>query len=154
MFFFSELDAYKGTKSHSSINNLNNHQSKNDGKMILNMKQKTTALLCNVNLTLTLINSAMFLFGLSVVFTHIAAYAESQGVSPSLGRALVSVLGGAGLAGRIGLSAMSNIPCTNTFGLYIAAVALTGNYSIGDKNSQNSRKVQMHVKQSVEIKCI
>ena len=91
-----------------------------------NIKQQTIDIICNPNMILTLINSWMFLFGLSVVFTHIAAYAESQGISPSLSRALVSVLGGAGLVGRIGLSGLSQIPCTNTFTLYIVAVALTG----------------------------
>ena len=91
-----------------------------------NIKKQTVDIICNPNMLLTLINSWMFLFGLSVVFTHIAAYAESQGSSPSLSRALVSVLGGAGLIGRIGLSGLSQIPCTNTFILYIVAVALTG----------------------------
>lgn len=91
-----------------------------------NIKQQTIDIICNPNMILTLINSWMFLFRLSVVFTHIAAYAESQGISPSLSRALVSVLGGAGLVGRIGLSGLSQIPCTNTFVLYIVSVALTG----------------------------
>ena len=45
-----------------------------------NIKQQTIDIICNPNMILTLINSWMFLFGLSVVFTHIAAYAESQGI--------------------------------------------------------------------------
>ena len=73
-----------------------------------------------------LLNSLLFLFGLSVVFTHIAAYAESQGISASLGRALVSVIGGGALIGKIGLGVLSQIPCTDTFVLYTVAVALTG----------------------------
>ena len=92
------------------------------------IKQQTIDIMCNPNMILTLINSWMFLFGLSVVFTHITAYAESQGTSPSLSRALVSVLGVAGLVGRIGLSGLGQITCTNTFALYIAAVALTGEF--------------------------
>ena len=91
-----------------------------------NIKQQTIDIICNPNMILTLINLWMFLFGLSVVFTHIAACAESQGIPPSLSRALVSVLGGAGLVGRIGLSGLSQLQCTNTFVLYIVAVALTG----------------------------
>ena len=61
-----------------------------------------------------------------MVFTHIAAYAESQGISTSLGRALVSVIGGGALIGKIGLGVLSQIPCTDTFVLYIVAVALRG----------------------------
>ena len=43
------------------------------------------------------------MFGLSVVFTHILSYVESEGVSPSLGTVLVSALGAANFAGRFGL---------------------------------------------------
>ena len=38
----------------------------------------------------------------------------------------MSILGGAGITGRLGLSTMSQMPWTNTFVIYIAAVSLTG----------------------------
>ena len=90
------------------------------------VRQQTSEILRDPRMLALLLNSLMFLFGLSVVFTHIAAYAESQGISASLGRALVSVIGGGALTGKIGLGILSQIPCTNTFVLYIVAVALTG----------------------------
>ena len=89
-------------------------------------KQQSLEILCNPCFILVLVNIFLFLFGCSVVFTHIIAFAESQGISSSLGRVLVSILGGAGIAGRLGLSTLSQMPCTNTFVIYIAAVSLTG----------------------------
>ena len=88
--------------------------------------QQSLEILRNPHFILLLVNILLFLFGCSVVFTHIIAFAESQGISPSLGRLLVSILGGAGIAGRVGLSGLSQLPCTNTIVLYCVAVALTG----------------------------
>ena len=90
------------------------------------VKQQYLEILCNPCFILVLVNIFLFLFGCSVVFTHIIAFAESQGISSSLGRVLVSILGGAGIAGRLGLSTLSLMPCTNTFVICIAAVSVTG----------------------------
>ena len=64
-------------------------------------KQQSLEILCNPCFILLLANIFLFLFGCSVVFTHIIAFAESQGISSSLGRVLVSILGGAGITGRL-----------------------------------------------------
>ena len=104
-----------------------NYRRRNTGRLQEeSIRLQSSEILRNSKMLALLLNSLLFLFGLSVVFTHIAAYAESQGISASLGRALVSVIGGGALIGKIGLGVLSQMPCTNTFVLYIVAVALTG----------------------------
>ena len=93
------------------------------------VKEKLKLLYTNVSFILLLISFSLFLFGTSVVFTHILPYAESESVSSSIGLLLVSVLGGAGLAGRIGLGAIAQLPRVNPIVLYIIAVLLCGMYS-------------------------
>ena len=70
----------------------------------------------------------MFLFGTSVVFTHILPYAESENVSSSIGLLLVSVLGAAALVGKIGLGAIAQLPPVSPIVLYIITVFLCGMY--------------------------
>ena len=90
------------------------------------LKEQTKNILTNPYFALLLVNGSMFLFGSSVVFTHIIAYAESQGISPALGRAMVSLLGVASLAGKICLGFVSQQKSVNTVMLYIAAVFISG----------------------------
>ena len=90
------------------------------------LKEQTKNIFTNPYFALLLINGAMFLFGSSVVFTHIIAYAESQGISPALGRAMVSLLGVASLVGKICLGLVSQQKQVNTVMLYIAAVFISG----------------------------
>ena len=90
------------------------------------LKEQTKNILTNPYFALLLVNGSMFLFGSSVVFTHIIAYAESQGISPALGRAMVSLLGVASLAGKLCLGLVSQQKSVNTVMLYIAAVFISG----------------------------
>ena len=75
---------------------------------------------------LLMINSFMFLFGTAVLFTHIKAFAESEGISSSVGSLMISFLGFTALVGRIALSMISQLPWVNTIVLYIVAVLLCG----------------------------
>ena len=90
------------------------------------LKEQTKNIFTNPYFALLLVNGAMFLFGSSVVFTHIIAYAESQGISPALGRAMVSLLGVASLVGKIFLGLVSQQKQVNTIMLYTAAVFISG----------------------------
>ena len=90
------------------------------------VKEKLKLLYTNVSFVLLLISLSLFLFGTSIVFTHILPYVESENVSSSIGLLLVSVLGGAGLAGKIGLGAIAQLPRVNAIVLYIIAVFLCG----------------------------
>ena len=80
----------------------------------------------NFYFLLLLLNGALFLFGSSIVFTHIIAYAESQGISATLAKVMVTLLGVASLLGKIGLGFISQKDGVNTILLYIAAVFTSG----------------------------
>ena len=85
-------------------------KSKKENKVKKSVKEKLKLLYTNVSFVLLLISLSMFLFGTSVVFTHILPYAESEKVSSSIGLLLVSVIGGAALVGRIALGAIAQLP--------------------------------------------
>lgn len=65
-----------------------------------------------------------------MVFTHILSFVESEGVSESSGKSMVTVIGGAALAGRIGLSGLSQLSWVNTIILYTVAVFLCGKFML------------------------
>ncbi len=67
-----------------------------------------------------------FLAGTAVVYCHLLVYAEYQGVSRNMGSLMISCLGICSFAGRLGLSTMSQQPCTDTVLLYIIAILITG----------------------------
>ena len=77
---------------------------------------------------LLLLNGAMFLFGSSIVFTHIIAYAESQGISATLAKVMVTLLGVASLLGKIGLGFVSQKDGVNTILLYSATIGISGKF--------------------------
>ena len=73
-----------------------------------------------------MISLALFSFGTSIIFTHVLPYAESKNISSSIGLLPVSVLGGTGFLGNIGLGAFAQLPRVNAIVLYIVAVVLCG----------------------------
>lgn len=89
-------------------------------------KTMTLNLISNVLFILLLISSTIFLFGQSVVFTHIIAFAESLNLSQSVGSAMVSAIGVSALIGRVVLSMLSQLPWVDSTVLYIAAVTVCG----------------------------
>ena len=76
------------------------------------------------------ISTIFFLAGTAVVYTHLLVYAEYQGVPKAIGTLMISCLGVSALAGRLGLSAMSQQHCTDTVLLYIMAIFITGTYCV------------------------
>ena len=94
------------------------------------VKHLTATVLSNIHFILLLINAAMFLFGTGVVFTHIMAFTQSQGISSSLGSMMISVLGLSALLGRIGLGMLSQLPWLDTIILYTVAVFIEGNLTL------------------------
>ena len=93
------------------------------------MKENFKELYSNVYFILLLVSIALFSFGTSIIFTHVLPYAESKNISSSIGLLLVSVLGGTGFLGNIGLGAFAQLPKVNAIVLYIVAVALCGMYN-------------------------
>ena len=76
------------------------------------------------------INVFLYSVSMSVLFTHIASYAEHLNFSESRRIILVSVLGMAGFAGRIILGALGLLRCLNTKWLYCGSCFLAGLASI------------------------
>ncbi len=72
------------------------------------------------------VSTFFFYVGLSVVYTHVAVYAEFSGLPRAMGTLMVSCLGGSALMGRLVLSAISQQPCTDTVLLHMIAVLITG----------------------------
>ena len=97
-----------------------------DKKVRESTKQKYNLLYKNVYFILLLISLVMFHLGISVVYTHLLPFAESQHMSSSIGLLMVSLLAGAGLIGKIALGAIAQSPWVNPIVLYIVAVFLCG----------------------------
>ena len=114
------------TKVSTTETNNNNSQQQHVQQQPISVKQQTVTLLRDPRIIATCACSFLYLSGLSVVFTHVAAYAGSHGHSPTLGRALLSALGAAALTGKVGLAAITQMPCSNTFVVFTTAVTLTG----------------------------
>ena len=126
------------TKSSSSGSKKVRITARRGSRVKKTVKEKLKLLYTNVSFILLLVSFSLFLFGTSVVFTHILPYAESESVSSSIGLLLVSVLGGAGLAGKIGLGTIAQLPRVNPIVLYIIAVLLCG------MNSYYSSQIKIH----------
>ena len=109
---------FKTDLHNPNVADLSGHQS--TWKMV-------TSSFSNFNFVLLLINGSSVIFGAAVVYTHLAAYAESQGISPSL---MISLLGLSNLIGKLSLSALSQHPRINTVVLYIVTGIVAGEYYI------------------------
>ncbi len=90
------------------------------------IKFHTVTVLRKGHFLLLLVNTVLFYFGTSVMFTHLTAFAESQGKSTSFGNLMLSVLGGASILGRVILNALCQQKWVNSIALYIIAVSLCG----------------------------
>ena len=95
------------------------------------VKDITAKLFSNIQFTLFLFNLAVFEFSNSVVYTHILAYAQSRGISSSLGKVIISALGLSSLIGRIVLSMLSQQTWVNTIILH-TLITFTGGKSFID----------------------
>ena len=92
------------------------------------VKSITLNIFSNLRFILLMLTTFKFLFGSAVVFTHIMAFAESEGISKSFSNMMVSALGLFSIMGRVGLSSLSQLPWINTIWLYIFAVFFCGNF--------------------------
>ena len=91
--------------------------------------QMTFALFSNPSFIFLLCNCFAFQFGNAVVYTHIVAFAASEGVHQSMANVLVSALGLSSLFSRVILSALSQHPRINTVILYTTVIVICGNTS-------------------------
>ena len=91
-----------------------------------NAVQMTMALFTNGRFVLMTVSCAVFLFGVAVMYTHLMAFAKTQGISSALRSLLVSLLGLSSLIGRIALGLLSQHPYINTIVLYIITVLISG----------------------------
>ena len=97
-----------------------------DKKVRETLKVKYKTLYKDVYFILMLISFVMFHLGISVVYTHLLPFAESENTSSSVGLVMVSLLAGAGLIGKIALGAIAQSPWVNPIVLYVVAVLLCG----------------------------
>ena len=123
---FREIKLEIPDKTNGKITNDN--EPKKTGLINQSVTSMTLSIFSNLHFILLMLNTFMFLFGTAVVFTHIMAFAESEGISASFGNMMVSALGLFSILGRVGLSSLSQLPRINTIWLYIFAVFLCGNY--------------------------
>ena len=108
---------------------MTNHNEDNK-KIVIHqsVKSMTLSIFSNLHFILLMLNTFMFLFGTAVVFTHIMAFAKSEGISASFSNVMVSALGLFSILGRVGLGSLSQLPWINTIWLYIFGVFFCGNY--------------------------
>ena len=97
-----------------------------DKKVRESIKAKYKLLYKNVYFILLLISLVAFHLGISVVYTHLLPFAESENTWPSIGLLMISLLAGANLIGKIALGAIAQSPWVNPIVLYIVAVILCG----------------------------
>ena len=90
-------------------------------------KLMTVAILSNSHFMLLMVSSIMFQIGTGVVLTHTMAFAESQGISSSIGNMMISLIGVSSLVGRFSLGILSQLPLISTIVLYFVAIFLCGN---------------------------
>ena len=91
-------------------------------------KYITAKLFSNYHFVFLMFSVAMLHGGTAVVFTHIVAFAESQGNSASFGSVVVSAIGFSILIGRILLGLLIQAPWVNAIALYTACVCFSGKY--------------------------
>ena len=121
--------SWNDIKSANGCRKVMNKISTLENKTTKGIKEKYKHLYKNVYFILMLASLALISFGNSIIFTHLLPFAESENLSSSIGLLMVSVLGGAGLIGRIALGAFAQLPWVNAVVLYIAAFILCGIYS-------------------------
>ena len=80
----------------------------------------------NKNFLVLCLNNCLFLFGLSIVYVHLCAYAMSLGYSADQAAMLFSGLGVANFLGRIVFGLLAHIPQISSISLYTVAFFLTG----------------------------
>ena len=114
------------TKSTNDGNRKIRIKAKRETKVRKSIKDKLKMLYTNVSFVLLMISFAMFLFGTSVVFTHILPYAVSENISSSARLLLVSILGCSALVGKLALGAIAQLPRVNPIVLYMIAIGLSG----------------------------
>ena len=85
-------------------------KAKRETKVRKSIKDKLKMLYTNVSFVLLMISLAMFLFGTSVVFTHILPYAVSENISSSVQLLLVSILRCSAFVGKLALGAINQSP--------------------------------------------
>ncbi len=86
----------------------------------------TITILSNRHFQLLLINNFLAVFGTSMIFTHLTAYAKSQGKSTGFGNLMLPVVGASSILGRIILNALCQQQWVNSITLYIVAATLCG----------------------------
>ncbi len=84
----------------------------------------TFSVLKNRHYLLYLVNNFSCMFGMSILFTHLIAFVESQGRTKSLGNLMLSILAVTSIIGRIVLTALCQQTWVNSIILYIVAVTL------------------------------
>ena len=87
----------------------------------------TVTLFSDVHFVLLLISGCVFFFGAAVVYTHLIAFAKSQGMSSPLRNVMISLIGFMSLLGRITLGMLSQHPKISTMVVYTVAMFLSGN---------------------------
>ena len=80
----------------------------------------------NLDYLLIHVNTVLFCFGLSVVFTHISAYSETKGLTFWEATSLISAQGICNLCGRVLLGFLSHDPRVNIRVLHIVCYFLSG----------------------------
>ena len=113
----------------------NSSNSTNEKGMVIEKEKSATyneiiAGLTTIKNTLFLISCLIFCFGLSIVSTHIAAYAQDLGFDRSFGDLLISVLGLCGIFGRIcigliGQSGLISVPTVHGIAYMLAGVSIS-----------------------------
>ncbi len=90
------------------------------------IKHHTITVLKNKHFLLFMANCFLYLFGASVLFTHLTAFSESLGKSVSFGNIMLSVQAAATTLGRVILNALCQQKRVNSVLLYIVAVTFSG----------------------------
>ena len=93
-------------------------------------KYITSILITNYHFLLLLMSTWMLHGGSAVVFTHIMAFAQSQGKTASFGSMMISAIGFSMLIGRILLGLLLQAPRVNAILLYMASVLICGKFAL------------------------
>ncbi len=105
---------------------------RNDIKKIKVDKQRPISRTLNLDLFTDMayislcLNCSLFTFGMSVVYTHISAYAHSMQLGMHSGDVMISALGVANLLGRIGLGIFGQLDFVDVPLLFMASYFIAG----------------------------
>ena len=72
------------------------------------------------------LNGGMVYCGFFMAYSHVAAYAQYQGASPYIAGAMLATLGFCNLAGRLGLSLLSQHPSVSAIHIHTISTLITG----------------------------